>query len=447
MLFLLCLGFFLSHPAYGETPQGTEAAAKEDKKDAMYRSLEDFGNAIDMVMHGYVEDVDVKALVGAAINGMLQSLDPHSAYLDEQFYEDMQIRTKGKFGGLGINVTMDEGVVKIVSPIDDTPAARAGLQSNDLIIEIDGAPVFGMTLQEAVNLMRGDPGTTIVIKVLRGKEEPRDVTIVRDIIKIKSVRGRLEGDVGYIRITDFNQNTRDTLITAIDELKEQKAKKDTHDPRIKGYILDLRNNPGGLLDQAIAVSDAFLSTGEIVSTRGRNKARIARWDAANDDLIDGLPLVVLINQGSASASEIVAGALQDHKRAIVLGTRSFGKGSVQTIRNLTPASAVRMTTALYYTPSGRSIHKKGIEPDIVVEQIPLPEETEEEDAERRAPTNKTEDADASDDTETNATSTHYSAESQKDFQLLRAIDLLRGVHYFQDAKMNATAHDPSVSRR
>ena len=337
---------------------------------------------------------------------------------------------------------MEEGVVKVVSPIDETPAARAGIQPGDLIVEIDGEPVFGMTLQEAVNLMRGEPGTPIELKILRGKDKPIDVSIVRDHIKIISVRGRIEeSNVGYLRITDFNRSTHESLVKAVGKLNEEVKKENPETPLV-GYILDLRNNPGGLLDQAIFVSDAFLTGGEIVSTRGRHQRKFGRWDASKDDIISGLPMVVLINGGSASASEIVAGALQDHKRAILLGTRSFGKGSVQTIRNLTEKTAIRMTTARYYTPSGRSIQSTGIEPDIFVEQATI-QPLNPRNAAREEDLPKALDRQKDNEKDTNA---EASKAKPQDYQLQRAIDLLQGLNLLQkaenDTPLNQTAKTP-----
>jgi carboxyl-terminal processing protease len=282
--------------------------------------------------------------------------------MNPKTYKDMQIQTKGEFGGLGIEVTMENGVIKVVSPIDDTPASKAGLQAGDLIFALDGEPVQGMTLQDAVEKMRGKVGTPIKISIRRAGKDPFDVSLTRETIKVKAVRYHLEGgDVGYIRVTSFTEQSTSGVLDAVEKLKKEAGNK------LKGYILDLRNNPGGLLDQAISMSDAFLDKGEIVSVKARKSEDVQRWNAKPGDVASGLPIVVLMNGGSASASEIVAGALQDHKRAIILGTRSFGKGSVQTIMQVTGGGAIRLTTALYFTPSGRSIQKEGIKPDIEVE--------------------------------------------------------------------------------
>jgi len=328
-----------------------------------YRQLNLFGDVFERIRSDYVEETQDPDLIEAAINGMLRSLDPHSSYLNPKNYRDMQVQTRGEFGGLGIEVTMENGLVKVVSPIDDTPAARAGLKAGDFITHLDGEQVLGLSLQEAVEKMRGPVNSAIKLTITRaGTEAPFDVELKRDVIRIQSVRSRLEGEIGYVRITTFNEQTEVNLDRAVKKIREELG------PKFKGLILDLRNNPGGLLDQAVAVSDAFLEQGEIVSTRGRRNDDSQRYNAKKGDIAEGKPVIVMINGGSASASEIVAGALQDHRRAIVLGTKSFGKGSVQTIIPLQGHGAVRLTTARYYTPAGRSIQAKGIEPDIEVEQ-------------------------------------------------------------------------------
>lgn len=333
-----------------------------------YRHLNLFGDVFERIRSDYVEDVKDADMIEAAIQGMLTSLDPHSSFLNAEDFKNMQVQTRGEFGGLGIEVTMENGLVKVVSPIDDTPADRAGLKAGDYITHIDGEQVMGLNLSEAVEKMRGEVNTKIRLSIMReGAEAPFDVELTRAIVKIQSVRHRAEGDVGYIRVTSFNEQTESGLKKAIQSLKKEIG------PEIKGYILDLRNNPGGLLDQAISVTDLFLDQGEIVQTRGRNNTDIQRYNATRGDLTDGKTVIVLINGGSASASEIVAGALQDHQRALVVGTLSFGKGSVQTIIPLGANGALRLTTAKYYTPSGRSIQAKGIEPDVVVEQLKVAE--------------------------------------------------------------------------
>lgn len=339
----------------------------EEKTTNVYQQLNMFGEVYERVRREYVEEVSDKELIEAAIEGMLQSLDPHSSFMNEDTFKDMQVQTKGEFGGLGIEVSMEDGFVKVVSPIDDTPAFEAGVEAGDFIVEIDGESVYGMSLGDAVDRMRGKINTEITIKISRGDLEPFDIKIVRDRIKVQSVRARREGNAAYLRITSFNEKTESGLLKNMDELKEEIGKD------ITGIILDLRNNPGGLLNQAVAVSDAFLDRGEIVSTRGRKKRGQQKFNATAGDISDGLPVIVLINGGSASASEIVAGALQDHKRAIIMGTTSFGKGSVQTIIPVQRDSAMRLTTARYYTPSGNSIQATGISPDIVVKQAKIEE--------------------------------------------------------------------------
>ncbi len=333
-----------------------------------YRDLNLFGDVFEKIRTDYVEKPDEQKLVESAINGMLSSLDPHSSYMDAKAYRDMQVQTRGEFGGLGIEVSQDDSNIKVVTPIDDTPAAKAGILSGDLIVAIDGDPVSGMTLNQAVDKMRGAVGTPVTLKIVRGtNKDGQDFKLNRAVITIKSVKFEQKDDVGYIRITQFNEQTFDGLKQAM-----SKFQTDIPGDKFKGYIVDLRNNPGGLLDQSIEVSNAFIDRGEIVSTRGRNADETQRYNARPGyDLSHGKPMVVLINGGSASASEIVAGALQDHKRATIMGTRSFGKGSVQTIIPLGQNGALRLTTARYYTPSGRSIQAKGIEPEtIVLEDVP-----------------------------------------------------------------------------
>ncbi len=344
------------------------ASAKAAAADT-YRQLNLFGDVFERVRADYVEKPDDAKLVEQAINGMLNGLDPHSSYMDPKSFRDMQVQTRGEFGGLGIEVTMEDGLVKVVTPIDDTPAAKAGIQANDVITHLDDEQVQGLTLNQAVEKMRGPVNTKIRLKLMRkGQDKPIEVSITRDVIRVRSVRMRLEGeDVGFVRISQFNEQTSEGLKKAIADITAQ-----IPNDKLKGYVLDLRNNPGGLLDQAISVSDAFLERGEIVSTRGRNAEETQRYSARSGDLTKGKPVIVLVNGGSASASEIVAGALQDHKRAAILGTRSFGKGSVQTIIPLgNNNGALRLTTARYYTPSGKSIQAKGIVPEIeVLQDVP-----------------------------------------------------------------------------
>ncbi|MBL8641725.1 MAG: S41 family peptidase [Alphaproteobacteria bacterium] len=346
-----------------EKSAATKNLTQEQLNAETYKQLSLFGSVFETVREKYVDTISDEKLIEYAIKGMLTNLDPHSDYMTAKDFDDMKVQTKGEFGGLGIEVTMQDGLVKVVSPIDDTPAFKAGIQPGDLISHLDKKPIIGMTLAEAVEKMRGKVGSSVELTVRReGINEPLFIKIKRDTIKIKSVRYHVEGgDVGYIRITTFNQNTYNGLKDAFENIKKESNNK------LVGYVLDLRNNPGGLLDQAISVSDAFLDKGEIVSTRGRNDEAINRDNALPGDLADGLPVVVLINGGSASASEIVSGALQDHHRAVVMGTKSFGKGSVQTVIPTPGQGAMRLTTARYFTPSGRSIQSKGIEPDILVE--------------------------------------------------------------------------------
>jgi carboxyl-terminal processing protease len=335
-----------------------------------YRQLSLFGDVFERVRADYVEKPDDSKLVESAINGMLTGLDPHSSYMDSKSFRDMQVQTRGEFGGLGIEVTMEDGLIKVVAPIDETPAAKAGVMANDIITHLDDEAVQGLTLNQAVEKMRGPVNTKIKLKIMRkGQDKPVEVSITRDVIRVRSVRSRLENDdVGIIRLTQFNEQTTDGLKKAISDLSAQSGDK------LKGFVIDIRNNPGGLLDQAISVSDAFLDKGEIVSTRGRNAEETQRFNARSGDLTKSKPVIILINGGSASASEIVAGALQDHRRATIIGTRSFGKGSVQTIIPLGSGNgALRLTTARYFTPSGRSIQAKGIVPDIEVLQD-VPEE-------------------------------------------------------------------------
>ena len=410
---------------YNNFLTSTSDAANEN--DDVYQQLNMFGEVYERVRREYVEEVTNKELIEAAIEGMLQSLDPHSSFMNADSFKDMQVQTKGEFGGLGIEVSMEEGLVKVVSPIDDTPAFHAGIQAGDFIIEIDGESVLGMSLGDAVDKMRGKINTEIVITILRENKEPFEVKIIRDKIKIQSVRARKEGNVAYLRITSFNEKTKRGLLENMKKLKDQIGK------NITGVILDLRNNPGGLLEQAIAVSDAFLNQGEIVSTRGRISRGQQRFNATKGDISDGLPIVVLINSGSASASEIVAGALQDHKRAIIMGTTSFGKGSVQTIIPIQKHSAMRLTTARYYTPSGRSIQATGIIPDIIVKQSKIEElksfsERRESDLRGHLDNPSNLKNDNSDTTET--ADNEDDKDNFVDYQLNRALDLLEGISFY-----------------
>ena len=442
-LSLLLALLMISVPVMAQEDQRTAGAQpeNEEKKDVedTYRQLNLFGDVFERVRGQYVEDVSDEDLVENAIQGMLSSLDPHSSYLDADDYKDMQVQTRGEFGGLGIEVTMENGFVKVVSPIDETPAEKAGIKAGDFVTHLDDEPVLGLTLAEAVDKMRGKVGSPIKLTIVReGADEALELEIIRDIIKIQSVKSRIEqDDIGYLRITTFNQNTMPGLEKAIEEIEKEGGDK------ILGYVLDLRNNPGGLLNQAVAVSDAFLDKGEIVSTRGRNDSDTKRDNATSGDLAKNKPMIVLINGGSASASEIVAGALQDHRRAIVLGTQSFGKGSVQTIIPLPGHGAMRLTTARYYTPSGRSIQAEGIEPDIIVEPAKL----------EQLSNKRTREGDLrgalNNDSKVKSTSkikaltgkevkdSEGEEEEPQDYQLTRAIDLLRGVVMYGDRVQQA----------
>src|SRR5215207_1377476 len=387
-----------------------------------YRQLNIFGDVYDKVRTGYVEPPTEAKLIEGAINGMLTSLDPHSSYLSPNEFKEMQTQTRGEFGGLGIEVTMEEGLVKVVAPVDETPAARAGILANDIIIQIDGEPVHGLTLNQAVDKMRGPVNSSVKLTIQRkDKKEPLEVKLTRETIRIRPVRARAEaGDIGYLRISQFNDQTTEALRAAIKTIAGEVGP-----DKLKGYVIDLRNNPGGLLDQAIMVSDAFLTKGEIVSTRGRNPGETQRYAAKGKakDLVGGKPLVVLLNGGSASASEIVAGALQDHKRATVLGTRSFGKGSVQTIIPLGGNGALRLTTARYYTPAGRSIQAKGIDPDQEVLQE-VPDELKGKD-ETKGEAGLRGHLKNSDKDEKGGSSAYVPPDPAKDKQLIAAVDYLR----------------------
>ncbi len=393
-----------------------------------YRLLNLFGDVFEQVKGKYVEDVDDKQLIEAAINGMLTSLDPHSSYLNMDNFEEMQVDTRGEFGGLGIEVTMEDGFVKVIAPIYDTPAEKAGLQPGDFITHIDGTAIRGMTLNDAVEMMRGKVNTDIVLTIIRkGEQAPFDVTLTRAVIKIQSVRAEPRDDVGYIRITKFNEQTSSGLQRAIADMREEIG------PEIKGLVIDLRNNPGGLLDQAISVSDAFLDKGEIVSTRPRDTENTERYNARSGDLSEGLPIVVLINDGSASASEIVAGALQDHRRAVIMGTRSFGKGSVQTILPMPGNVALRLTTARYYTPSGKSIQEVGIVPDIIVPQArveSIEAETRRSEASLSGALRNEDEGISEEEKDANSRRDEAEQLAVDDYQLSRALDMIRGISLF-----------------
>ena len=411
-------------------------AQSNNERSSVYEQLDLFGDIFERIRSQYVEEVDESELIEAAINGMLTSLDPHSSYLSPKATADMRVQTRGEFGGLGIEVTQQDGFVKVVSPIDGTPADAAGIEAGDFITHVDGETVLGLTLNQAVEMMRGPVGSEIIITVVReGEDEPFDVSIIRDTIKLTAVRSRVEGSSVVLRITTFNDQTYPNLSDGIAKQVEELGGIDN----VNGFVLDLRNNPGGLLSQAIRVSDAFLEKGEIVSTRGRDPQDGDRYNASPDDLAEGKPIVVLINGGSASASEIVAGALQDHRRAVVVGTRSFGKGSVQTVMPLGGEGAIRLTTARYYTPSGRSIQALGVSPDIIVEQPrrEVNEEAEDEDgtSQRRSEAdlrgsllNDSLSDEEIEQIEADQAEAELAAKLRNDdFQLSYAIDLLKGM--------------------
>lgn len=434
----------------GQEKTSVLESEKQKDDDDVYRKLQLFGDAFEQARSHYVEKVDDEKLIYAAINGMLQSLDPHSGFLDPTAFDDIKLVTTGEFGGLGIEVTMEDGLVLVIAPLDGTPAAKAGIKSADRIAEIDGQQVFGMTLNEAVQHMRGEAGTSITMQILREGSNPLSITLTREVIKISPVRARLEGNVGVIRITIFNEKTFEKTSQAVADFRKEVG------DRLQGIVIDLRNTPGGLLEQAIAVSNAFLNQGEIVSTRGRDGADAQRFNARPGDLVEGLPLIVLINGGSASASEIVAGALQDHHRAIIMGEQSFGKGSVQTILPLDSKTALRLTTARYYSPSGRSIQLSGVTPDIKVPEAkivigdastirrekdlrgalstlakkPPKKEGPKNDPKNDAKNDKQEDANKATDTkEKKALDTigEQSEAKDQDYQMLRALELIKAL--------------------
>jgi|TARA_B110000503_G_scaffold66420_1_gene104256 carboxyl-terminal processing protease len=416
--FLIILGFFPNNILNAQS-----------NRQETYKQLNLFGDVFQRVQEQYVEEVTDKELIESAISGMLQSLDPHSSYLNAESYDDMQVKTKGTFGGLGIEITMEGGFVKVISPIDDTPAALAGMQSGDLIIAVNGESLRGLSINEAVSQLRGPIGSSIKITVVRNEEEPFELEIKRDVIKIKSVKHNIINNVGYVRLTTFSETTTEGLKTAVEKIKKEIG------DNFLGLILDLRNNPGGLLNQSISVSDAFLNQGEIVSTKGRKNDDASRVFAKKGDIINGKPLIVLINSGSASASEIVAGALKDHSRAIIIGTRSFGKGSVQSIIPLAGNGAMRLTTARYYTPSGISIQAKGIQPDIIVE-AGITEANKDKKKNRReenlkgALDNKT--TKSKDENPEPKIKLTVTEKLIQDNQVSRAIDLIRGISLFNN---------------
>ena len=419
VILLLTLIIFLAPKTYG-------SSSDEEK----YKYLDLFGQVFDRVRSSYVEEVTDQELIEKAIDGMLSGLDPHSGFMNEEVFQEMQMDTEGKFGGLGIEITMEEGFVKVIAPIEDTPAYEAGVLAGDYIIQIDETPVFGLTLNEAVELMRGKKGEPIVITISRANTEPFEIEIIRDYIKIRSVKSEVLNNIGYLRITSFNEQTESGLLKAIKKIEQEN--------KIKGYVLDVRSNPGGLLTQAVKVTDIFLERGEIVSTRGRDKKDIRRYRAKKSDRTNGKPLVVIIDGGSASASEIVAGALQDHKRAIIIGTQSFGKGSVQTIipfqvSNSDNLTGIRLTTARYYTPSGESIQGKGIVPDIIIEQGEFEsfnyKRFSESDLKDSLDKNNEEDVEIEDNE-----LSEFEKRLEVDYQLRRAFDLVQGVSLFNETQ-------------
>ena len=420
VILLLALITLLAPKTYG-------SSSDEEK----YKYLDLFGQVFDRVRSSYVEEVTDQELIEKAIDGMLSGLDPHSGFMNEEVFQEMQMDTEGKFGGLGIEITMEEGFVKVIAPIEDTPAYDAGVLAGDYIIQIDETPVFGLTLNEAVELMRGKKGEPIVITISRANTEPFEIEIIRDYIKIRSVKSEVLNNIGYLRITSFNEQTESGLLNAIKKIEQEN--------KIKGYVLDVRSNPGGLLTQAVKVTDIFLERGEIVSTRGRDKKDIRRYRAKKSDRTNGKPLVVIIDGGSASASEIVAGALQDHKRAIIIGTQSFGKGSVQTIipfqvSNSDNLTGIRLTTARYYTPSGESIQGKGIVPDIIIEQG----EFESFDYKRFSESDLKDSLDKNNEEDVEENADNELSEFEKrleiDYQLRRAFDLVQGVSLFNETQ-------------
>jgi carboxyl-terminal processing protease len=437
-LLMAAMGGTLAGALITTTVAGPLIAETAGKTSSVYEQLDLFGDVFERIRSQYVEAPDSQKLIEASINGMLTSLDPHSSYMNAQDFADMQVQTKGEFGGLGIEVTQEEGYIKVVSPIDGTPADKAGMQTGDIITQVNNQTVLGLTMDQAVDMMRGPIGSEVVITVVReGVADPFDVSIIRDTIKVAAVRGRLEGETVVLRISSFTDQTFSGLQ---DELKKAVETAGGMD-KVNGFVIDLRNNPGGLLNQAIQVSDAFLDEGEVVSTRGRSPQDNERFNATQGDLADGKPVVVLINGGSASASEIVAGALQDHRRAIVVGTKSFGKGSVQTIIPVRGNGAMRLTTARYYTPSGRSIQALGVMPDIVVNQPAVdPEATGTEEAAAEDTNNRSEadlrgilsnDSMTEDERKQLEEERARTEEAAKlrddDYQMAYAIDILRGL--------------------
>lgn len=413
-----------------------ETLVKENSEDP-YMLMELFGDVFSVIKSDYVDEVENRKLIESAVDGMLSSLDPHSGFMDNDSFSDMQTQTKGEFGGLGLEVSMEKGFIRVVSPIDDTPAFKAGLQTGDYITHIDGISVSGISLNEAVKKMRGMPKTNVKLTIVRGGDKPFDITIERDVIKVQPVKYEQKGDVGYIRIISFSEKVAEQTTKAIKVLT-QKIGKD----KLKGFVLDLRNNPGGLLDQAVAVADIFLEQGEIVSTRSRKPEETERFTAQKGDVAFGAPIVVIINEGSASASEIVSGALQDHKRAVIVGIKSFGKGSVQTIRPIPGFGGIKITTARYYTPSGKSIQASGIVPDIEIprakiEELPVITGFAEGDLAKAIGPEKGKKAqDIKKKVKNDVNNEDTSDEESVDYQLERAIDIVRGMALYIERKEN-----------
>ncbi len=425
---LLLLTWMMVLPVMAAPTPKTEPAENEN----VYVLMELLGSSLKLIKEDYVEDVSYKKMVEKALNGVLTAQDPHSGFLNKEEMEEMATQTKGEFGGVGMEVSSENGLVRVVSPIDDTPAFRAGIQAGDYITHIDGTSVIGLSLNEAVKRLRGTPKTKVKIKISRKNKEPFEITLVRDIIKVDPVKFEAKGNIGYIRILTFSEKTTSELHRAIKELKEKIGKD------LIGFVVDIRNNPGGLLDQAVGVADTFLAQGEIVSTRSRKPEETLRFSAKTGDMTNGLPLVVMINEGSASASEIVAGALQDHKRAVIVGLKSFGKGSVQTIREIPGFGAIKITTARYFTPSGNSIQAKGITPDVEIPRAELKElpkitgwgegdldgalSAEEGKKAKDTELPKEEEKKPEDET------------AKKDYQLDRALDILKAMSVFSEQK-------------
>ncbi len=425
----LTLGCFLLALFVGSSQAATTEPTKPKAGSLPVQELRAFAEIFGRIKSDYVEPVEDKVLLENAIRGMLNGLDPHSAYLNEEDYKEIQVGTRGEFGGLGIEVGLEDGFIKVISPIDDTPAERAGLQTGDLIIRLDEKPVKGLSLNEAVKLMRGKPGTEVTLLIVRrGNDKPFKVTLVRDVIHVASVKGRiLEDGFAYVRVAQFQSNTTDDMLKLLSRLKKENSR------NLKGLVLDLRNNPGGVLSSAVSMSDAFLTKGLIVYTEGRTEDSELKYDASPDDVLAGAPIVILVNEGSASASEIVAGALQDHKRAVVMGQPTFGKGSVQTVIPLTSSTAVKLTTARYFTPSGRSIQAEGIRPDILLEELKV---SQAEDS--RSKTIKEADLSGhlgNGKTKDKSTSSTSSPEAEdkvplpiRDYQLSQALNMLKGLY-------------------